>query len=62
MRNRLLRTSTREGLRGYTIMDAAAGAITASATPAGRAATSKLEAICSQEQAERLLAHLQSGY
>ncbi|MFQ1694240.1 P-II family nitrogen regulator [Aeromonas veronii] len=59
----LLRTLTREGLRGYTITDARGrgehGERNASWSESGNI---RLEAICSREQAERLLAHLQSRY
>ena len=53
----LLRTLTREGLRGYTITDARGrgdhGERNASWSESGNI---RLEAICSREQAERLLA------
>lgn len=59
----LLRTLTREGLRGYTISDARGrgdhGERDGSWSENGNI---RLETVCSRELAERLLAHLQERY
>ncbi|WP_421187157.1 P-II family nitrogen regulator [Aeromonas enteropelogenes] len=59
----LLRTLTREGLRGYTITDARGrgdhGERNASWSEIGNI---RLEAICTREQAERLMEHIKIRY